>query len=312
MAEKEKEETKKVKKTEAPKTVTKEEKEKPKKSPTVKKIPKKKPKKLPPTKKKGKPKLRKVEKVNLYSIEGKAKRKIDLPKVFFQDVRNDIIKRAVVAAQANRRQPYGPTSTAGMMHSVSTWGKGRGVARVQRLSQGRTAVESPGNIGGRRAHPPRPIKNWSKKINKKERGLATRSALSATKETTLVAQRGHRFDESITLPIIVENSIEKIKTTKEAISTLEKLGVMDDIERAKSGTHIRSGRGKMRGRRYRRPKSLLLVVTDQKRAKRGFGNLVGVDVTTPDHLSIELLAPGGMPGRLAVFTEDALKELSRW
>ena len=30
-----------------------------------------------------------------------------------------------------QRQPYGSEAGAGIRHSVSTWGKGRGVARVQ-------------------------------------------------------------------------------------------------------------------------------------------------------------------------------------
>ncbi len=87
---------------------------------------------------------------------------------------------------------------------------------------------------------------------------------------------------------------------------------MDDVERAKSGTHIRAGRGTMRGRRYKSPKSLLIIVKDTEKAARGFGNLTGVDVTTPNRLNCELLAPGGMPGRLTVISEGALEQLEGW
>jgi large subunit ribosomal protein L4e len=167
-------------------------------------------------------------------------------------------------------------------------------------------------VGGRRAHPPRPAKDWSLKINKKERRHARNAALSATKELDLVETRGHKFDDSFTLPLVVEDSFEKIKTVREAISTLEKLGVKDDLIRAKSGIHIRAGRGKMRGRRYRKPKSLLIVVKDYDKAKRGFGNLSGVDVTTPEQLNIEQLAPGGLPGRLTLITKGALKQMEKW
>ena len=59
-----------------------------------------------------------------------------------------------------------------MRHSVSTWGKGRGVARVQRIAAGRKATESPNNVSGRRAHPPVPEKIWDMKVNQKERALA--------------------------------------------------------------------------------------------------------------------------------------------
>jgi large subunit ribosomal protein L4e len=251
-------------------------------------------------------------KVNLYSIDGKSQKKIDLPKVFHGDVRTDLIRRAVTAAQANRRQPYGPNSGAGMSHASSTWGKGRGVSRVQRMSQGRTAVESPNNVGGRRAHPPRPEKDWSKKVNRKERQKARNSALTATAEPGLVMERGHRFKKKTTVPVVVENKIEEIETTKKALRALRKLGVMDDIERAKAGIHVRAGRGTMRGRRYRNPKSLLIVVQDRENAARGFGNLTGVDITTPSQLNPELLAPGGMPGRLTLISEGALKQLEAW
>jgi large subunit ribosomal protein L4e len=261
---------------------------------------------------KRKPKPKRVEQVNLYSITGKAKKKVKLPEVFYEDVRTDLIRRAVCASMANRRQPYGPNPNSGMRHAVSTWGKGRGVARVQRLTQGRTAAESPNNVGGRRAHPPRPEKDWSQKINKKEKKKARNSALSATKEAELVRERGHKFKKSVTMPIVVEDTIEKIKTTKEAIDALEKLGIKADLERAKTGVHIRAGRGKMRGRRFRKPKSVLVVVSDHKKAQRGFGNIPGVDVTTPEQLNTELLAPGGLPGRLTLFSEGAMKHLEGW
>ena len=92
--------------------------------------------------------------VNVYGIDGKAKGKVELPSVFRTPFRPDVIKRSVISAQANRRQRYGPRKNSGMRHAVSTWGKGRGVSRVQRLKQGRTGAESPNNVGGRRAHPP--------------------------------------------------------------------------------------------------------------------------------------------------------------
>jgi large subunit ribosomal protein L4e len=274
-----------------------------KKTKKAKKKPRKPAKKVAPSK---------PDKVNLYSIDGKSQKKIELPKVFHEDVRTDLIRRAVTAAQANRRQPYGPNPGSGMSHASSTWGKGRGVSRVQMMSQGRTGVESPGNVGGRRAHPPRPEKDWSKKMNKKERQRARNSALSATSEPELIINRGHKFKKKMTVPVIVENTIEEIKTTKKALRTLKRLGVMEDLERAKSGIHVRAGRGTMRGRRYKSPKSLLIIVKDAEKAKRGFGNLTGVDITTPAHLNPELLAPGGLPGRLTLISQGALKQLEGW
>ena len=132
------EEEKKTKKTEKPEG----DKGKPKKA-TKKKKEVKKTAKPKTEKKEAKARPKRPTKVNLYSTTGKAKKKIDLPKVFFVEVRTDLIRRAVKASQANRRQPYGPNPNSGMRHAVVTWGKGRGVARVQRITQGRTAAESP-------------------------------------------------------------------------------------------------------------------------------------------------------------------------
>jgi large subunit ribosomal protein L4e len=38
-------------------------------------------------------------------------------------------------------------------------------------------------------------------------------------------------------------------------------------------------------------------------------NIPGIDVTTAKNLNAELLAPGGVPGRLTIYTESAVKAL---
>lgn len=255
--------------------------------------------------KKAKAKTSKASSINLYDTDGKVKGKVDLPNVFTTPFRPDLIRRAVVSAQANRRQRYGPSKVAGMRHSVSTWGKGRGVARVQRLAQGRKGAESPNNVGGRRAHPPKPEHSWEKKINRKERQLAVASALAATSDPEKVRSRGHRFNESVTLPVVVDDSMEDISNTRDVLSLLQSLGLGDDIQRSIDGKHVRAGRGTMRGRRFRQPKSLLLVASKGSSIIIGGRNLPGVNTITPENINTELLAPGGDPGRLVVFSKKA-------
>jgi large subunit ribosomal protein L4e len=250
--------------------------------------------------------------INVYSLDGKIQKKISLPEIFNEEFRPDLIRKAVNAARANRRQPYGPNPMAGMRHAVSTVGKGRGMSRVQRLADGRTGAESPPNVGGRRAHPPKPEKNWEKKINKQERKKARFSALHASKEHEMVKLRGHRFSDKLTLPIVLENKIEDVATTKEIIEMLENVGLWDDILRAKESKHIRAGKGKMRSRKYKKAKSLLIVASKLDSIEKGFRNLPGVDVTTPQNLNTELLAPGGDPGRLVIFSESAIDQLREW
>jgi large subunit ribosomal protein L4e len=286
---------------------------------TVKAKPQKPSKQSKPSKTKQKPVRKKVDRyiegvkqVNLYSISGKSSKKIKLPIAFDEVYRLDLIRRAVKASQANRRQPYGPSPMSGMGHSTSTWGKGRGVARVQRQKQGRRAVQSPNNVGGRRAHPPTVEKIWEEKINKKERQKARRAALAAIADNDIVTNRGHKFDKKLTLPLVLEDKFESIEKTKDALEIFEKLGVYDDVLRATNGKHIRAGKGKARGRIYRRPKSILIITTNDAEVKKSVGNLIGIDVVTPENLSIEDLAPGGDPGRLTIITEKALKLMGNW
>jgi large subunit ribosomal protein L4e len=251
-------------------------------------------------------------KVRIYNLEGEVAGTADLPEPFTAEYRPDIIRRAVTAIEANARQPYAPKPTAGMRHSVQTWGKGRGVARVQRLMDSSRAAQSPNNVGGRRAHPPKVDKDLGKKINKKEMLFAKLSALTATSKADLVKARGHMFDGELTVPVVVKDDIESLKTTKKAVEALSSIGVFDDVERASEGKSVRAGRGKMRGRRYRMPRGPLVVLSKDCDGGRSLRNLPGVEVATPSMLNASVLAPGGAPGRLMLISEAALAQIGGW
>jgi large subunit ribosomal protein L4e len=251
-------------------------------------------------------------KVNLYSTAGKAKKKVDLPDQFETPLRIDIIRRSVTASRANRRQPYGSDRMAGMKHSVEQWGKGRGTARNPRLKGSRRGAEAPLTVGGRRAHPPKVEKIWTKKVNRKERRYARLSALAATADKEAVAARGHRFSDKITLPVIVEDKFEKIATAQDALAFFEKIGISDDVTRAKEGRYIRAGKGKMRSRRFRTPRSILIITVEPGTVHKAVSNLPGISAVPVSRVSVEDLAPGGDPGRLTLFTESALKEVNGW
>ena len=262
--------------------------------------------------------------VNLYATDGTVVRTVELPHIFHEALRSDLIRRAVTAAQANRRQAYGAMFNAGRRHSVRWSGKGQGVSRTPRIRGTMIGGQAPNTVGGARAHPPRPEKVWAKKVNRRELRLARGAALAALKEPDLVRARGHRFDAKLTLPIVVEDAIEaalpkvkvgnrsELRPTKAALQLLEALGVAADVQRAQIGTHVRAGRGKMRGRRWREPRGPLLVVSKIDEARRHFANLPGVEVRPVTHLDVEVLAPGGEPGRLTIFSESALKALRVW
>ncbi|MBN2603489.1 MAG: 50S ribosomal protein L4 [Candidatus Thermoplasmatota archaeon] len=247
-------------------------------------------------------------KVNVYGIDGSVSEKIDLPAVFDTEYRPDIIKKSFNVMRSNKRQPYGSDPFAGKRHATASVGKGRGSSRVPRLTQGTKAALAPCVVGGRRAHPPKVARDWKEKINKKEKVKAIKSALAATRDKSMVSNRGHIFDGKITLPVIVDDKFGNCKKTKEVIETLEKIGIYDDILRATNGTHIRAGRGKMRGRKYKTPKSILIVSTKEKIHKSS-RNLTGIDIVEPKNLNIEHLAPGGTAGRLTIITKSDLEKI---
>ncbi|MFC4357276.1 50S ribosomal protein L4 [Halobium salinum] len=243
---------------------------------------------------------------NIRDLDGEDAGTLDLPEVFETAYRPDLIERAVVAAQANRKQKYGADPYAGMRTPAESLGSGRGMAHVPRENgQGRRV---PQTVGGRKAHPPKAEKDWGKKVNKKERKLAVRSAIAATTDAELVAERGHRFDDDLALPLVVSDDFEDLVKTKEVVSFLEAVGIHQDVEHADENRRIRAGRGKTRGRKYTRPTSVLFVTSGEP--SKAARNLAGVDVATASDVNAEDLAPGTHAGRLTVWTESAVEEVA--
>jgi large subunit ribosomal protein L4e len=242
--------------------------------------------------------------VTVRNLDGEDAGEVELPDVFETQYRPDLIRRAVLAAQANRKQDYGADEYAGMRTPAESFGSGRGMAHVPR--EGGQGRRVPQTVGGRRAHPPKAEADHSLDVNDKERKLAVRSAIAATADPETVADRGHEFDD-IELPVVVSDEFETVKKTQAAVDTLEELGIYADIERADE-TSVRAGQGSTRGRKYRRAKSILFVTSEEP--SRAARNLAGADVTTAREVNAEDLAPGGEGGRLTVWTESALEEVA--
>ncbi len=148
-------------------------------------------------------------KANVIDLLGNQADEIELPAVFEEEYRPDLIKRAVLSAQANRLQSYGPHFYAGMNTSARSWGPGHGVSRVPRIINARRAAGIPMAKGGRRSHAPQPDADRTEKINIKERRKAIRSAIAATAMPDLVSARGHVFDRE--LPVVVRDDFESLE-----------------------------------------------------------------------------------------------------
>ena len=244
--------------------------------------------------------------VTVRDLDGDDAGEVELPAVFETAYRPDLIKRAVLAAQANRQQDTGSDEYAGLRTPAESQGSGRGMAHVPR--QNGRAREVPQAVSGRPAHPPKAEKDRGLDINKKERKLATRSAIAATADADRVAERGHAFDEELDLPLVVSDEFEDLLKTQEAVDVLETLGVYADIERSEDGKTIRAGRGTTRGRKYTQPKSILFVTSEEP--SLAARNLAGADVATAAEVNVENLAPGTDAGRLTIWTESAVEEVA--
>ncbi|WEU41057.1 MAG: 50S ribosomal protein L4 [Candidatus Odinarchaeum yellowstonii] len=253
-------------------------------------------------------------KVGVYSLKGRKIAEVELPPVFKTPVRLDLIKRAVLSAISKRRQPYGRDPMAGKRTTAISLGPGHGISRAPRIKgSGYSAAQrgafSPSTVGGRLAHPPRSNKVIGEKINVKERRLAIKSAIACTAIKELVEARGHKITGIKELPIIVDEAIEKVNSTKEAIEALQALGLEEELERCKENIHMRSGRGKTRGRRYKKPRGPLIVIAKDEGIVAAVKNIPGVDIINVKNLNCELLAPGCHPGRLTVYSKSALETL---
>ncbi|HJJ57142.1 MAG TPA: 50S ribosomal protein L4 [Methanocorpusculum sp.] len=243
-------------------------------------------------------------KANVKAINGSVLHEIELPAIFNEEYRPDLIKRAVLAYQSEQYQQYGADHYAGMRTSAEGWGSKRGESKIPRIKNGSRGAKVPQTKGGHPAHAPKAEKILVEKINKKEKAKAIRSAIAATVNAELVAARGHKFEGDAA--IIVEDAFESIAKTSEVLQALFALGVGADLDRAKASKKVRAGRGKTRGRRYKQAVSVLVVTSDKFVAGK---NLAGVDCVPVNALNAELLAPGCTAGRLTVWTEAAVKKL---
>jgi large subunit ribosomal protein L4e len=246
----------------------------------------------------------------VFNLAGKAVGKIDLPTVFATPLRPDVIKRAVLAMQSNRLQPQGRDRMAGKRTTAESRGTGQGIARLpRRKTGGGRAAFAPGTVGGRQGHPPMSEKRIVRKISKKEKRLALFSAIAATASKETVARRGHSIEDVLQIPLVVTSELETLQKTKEVEETLIRLGVLSELFRVKESRKVRAGRGKSRGRKMKQGVGPLIIVAENGGIKEAGRNIPGVDVVSVVDLNVEILAPGTHPGRLTIWTSNAIEKL---
>lgn len=252
--------------------------------------------------------------VQVYGLNGDPVEAISLPGIFNTPLRPGVIRRAVLAIQSHRIQPQGRDPMAGKKTTAESKGTGLGIARLPRVKGTRypkagQAGLAPGTVGGRQAHPPRAEKRIMKRINRRERLLAIRSAIAATASREVVASRGHATEGVPSFPLVVSNELQEVEEAGEVRGVLQSIGLWPDAVRVKGSRKVRAGKGKMRGRKMKRAVGPLIVVAEDRGILKAARNYPGVDVVTVDRLNAELLAPGTHPGRLTLWTEAAIERL---
>lgn len=242
--------------------------------------------------------------------------KIVLPAVFSTGIRTDIVNFVHTNISKNRRQGHAVNYSAGMKHSAESWGTGRAVSRIPRVGGSGTSRSGQGAFGnmcrkGRMFAPIRIWRRWHRRSNLKQRKFALATSVAASAILPLVQARGHRLDQVPELPLVIDNSVETIERTKEAVKFLKDVGVFDDVKKVANSIRVRAGLGKLRNRRYRTRRGPLVVYSGNNvPLVRALRNIPGVETVHVSRLNLLQLAPGGHVGRLVIWTEGAFRQLN--
>jgi len=246
--------------------------------------------------------------------EGKATQ-LAMPAVFLAPIRPDIVQFVHTNMRKNARQAYAVSKSAGMQHSAASWGTGRAVSRIPRVSGGGTSRAGQAAFGnmcrkGRMFNPTRTWRKWHRKINTNQKRYAVASALAASALPSLVMARGHKVAEVPEIPLVVDNANEALQKTKDAIKALQSVGAYDDVLKAKDSRKLRRGKGKMRNRRHVQRLGPLVVYKEDSGIVQAMRNLPGIELAHVERLNLLQLAPGGHMGRFIVWTQSAFEALN--
>jgi len=240
-----------------------------------------------------------------------------LPGVFQAPIRLDIVHFVHSNIAKNTRQAHAVNDKAGMKHSAESWGTGRAVARIPRVSGSGTHRAGQGAFGnqcrkGRMFAPTKTWRRWHRKVNLRQKRHAAASALAASALTPLVQARGHRVGHLPFVPLVVDDKLESVEKTKDIIAFLKRFGAYEDVERVIDSKAVRPGVGKVRNHRYKLRKGPLFVYEGaSQNLRHAVKNLPGVEICNVHRLNLRMLAPGGTLGRFIIWTSSAFKALDK-
>jgi large subunit ribosomal protein L4e len=259
-------------------------------------------------------------KIDIMGNDEKKIKDIELPSIFNSPIRKDIIIKVYECAK--KQQPYGAYIIAGKQAAASSKQShrrhkyktlyGHGISRIPRkvmTRRGETffwrGAFISGTVGGMAAHPPKPIKR-KLKINNKERKLAISGAIAATASKEFIEKKYKIIKTPSILPIIIDSSILNQKP-KDIIKLFSEL----INKKITSKRKVRAGKGKMRGRKYKKISKILLIISNEEKEKVRKLKNYSLDISQINQLNISILAPGGEPGRITIWTEKAIEGLRK-
>merc|ERR1719296_734352 len=255
--------------------------------------------------------------ISVYDAENpstKTSATIPMPSVLTSPLRPDLVRYIHTAVSKNKRQAYAVTPRAGYETAAASWGTGRAVARIPRVHGGgthRAGQAACGNQarGGGMFCPTKIWRRWHRRVNVTQKRHAVATCLAASALPPLVMARGHRIGAVSELPLVVSSAAESIQKTKQAVELLNKLGCEEELQRITDSKKVRSGKGKMRNRRYEMRRGPLVIYDEDNGIVRAFRNIPGVETMCVTRMNLLKLAPGGNFGRFVIWTEGAFKKL---
>merc|ERR1719162_26476 len=236
-----------------------------------------------------------------------------MPSVMSAPIRDDIVAFCHSNMAKNRRQAHGVFHQQGHQHSAESWGTGRAVARIPRISGSGTSRAGQAAFGnmcrkGRMFAPLRTWRKWHRKVNTKQKRHAVAACLAASACAPLVLARGHRVN-AVPEPPMVAN-LNSHESTGAMLSALQTFGATADLARVRASKNMRAGQGKLRNARFTMRKGPLLVFNDEdSNVHQNSRNLPGVDTCNVHRLNLLQLAPGGHLGRFVIYTPSAFAAL---
>lgn len=215
-------------------------------------------------------------KADVLNIKGEKVREIELPKCFSSQIRGDIMSK--IYETSKRKQPYAPFLLAGMQHSAS--GNIRHARRKWKTAYGHGISRVPRTIFSRSGN----RFSWQ----------------GATVASARGGREAHPPKVAAMLREKKINKKEKLNALFSAISASSHL-IVESLSEAKTRDIINLLNKFAKNSKNKKP---LIVLSSKENIKPKI-----FDIAKANHLSVKHLCLGGKPGRLAIYTEQAIKEL---